>query len=108
MKNETDEMKEKFAVLIGRTLLSLRKHEVSIGELKSLLKQLNASKKSKLSNKLKKVTLINKAFDVLFNFWSFFDYKILGFIIKSFCLDLNQEFEEYVSKFKEYCNRRVM
>ncbi len=107
LKNETDEMKEKFAVLIGRTILSLRKYEVSIDELKLLLNQLNAPKKSKLSKKLKKVTDISKAFEVLSNFWSFFDYKILGFIIKKFCFDVNQDFEEYESKFKEYCHRRV-
>ncbi len=62
LKNETDKMKERFAVLIERTLFSLKKHEVSIGELKSLLKQLNAPKKNKLSNLLKKVTDISKAF----------------------------------------------
>ncbi len=62
---KTDEMKERFAVLMGRTLRSLNTREVSIGELKALLKQLNAPKKSKLSNKLKKVTNVNKAFEVL-------------------------------------------
>ncbi len=105
--DETDEMKERFAVLMGRTLRSLNKREVSIGELKALLKQLNAPKKNKLSDKLKKVTDINKAFEVLSDFWSFFDYKILGVIIRSFCSDINQDFGEYVSKFKEYCCRRV-
>ncbi len=59
LKNETDEMKERFALLIERTLSSLKKHEVSMGELKALLKQLNAPKKSKLSNKLKKITDIS-------------------------------------------------
>ena len=107
LKNETDEMEERFAVLIGRTLLSLKKYEVSIGELKSLLKQLNAPKKSKLFNKLKKVTDINRAFEVLHRFWSFFDYEILGVIIRKFCYDINQDFEEYVSKFKKFCDRRV-
>ncbi len=107
LKNETDKMKERFAVLIKRALSSLKKHEVSMGELKTLLKQLNAPKKSKLSNKLKKITDIGKAFEVLSRFWSFFDYEILGVIIKKFCFDIYQDFEEYVSKFKKYCNRRV-
>ena len=108
LKNETDEMKKSFSILIERTLLSLKKHEVSIGELKSLLKQLNAPKKNKLSNLLMKVTDISKAFEVLNCFWSYFDFKILGvIIIMSFCYDINQDFEEYVSKFKEYCNHRV-
>ncbi len=107
LKNETDEMIDRFASLIGRTLSSLRKHEVSIGELKLLLNQLNAPKKSKLSNKLKKVTVISEAFEVLYDFWSFFDYKILGAIITSFCFDLKPDLDEYVLKFKEYCNRRV-
>ena len=108
LKNETDEMKERFALLIRRTLLSLKKHEVSIDELKELLNQLNAPKKNKLFNKLKKVTDITKAFEVLHQFWSFFDFNILGVIIRKFCLDMHQEFEEYLSKYyKEYCNRRV-
>ncbi len=107
LKYGTDEMKERFAVLIARTLSSLKKHEVSMGELKALLKQLNAPKKSKLSNKLKKITDISKAFEVLHSFWSFFDYNILVVIIRKFCFDIIQDFEEYVSKFKEYCDRRV-
>ncbi len=107
LKSETNEMKEKFAVLIDRTLFSLKKHEVSMGELKASLKQLNVPGKNKLSNKLKKITDIGKAFEVLHRFWSFFDYEILGVIIKKFCFDIYQDFEEYVSKFKKYCNRRV-
>ncbi len=97
-------MKEKFAVLVARTLSSLRKHEVSIGELKASLKNL---KGHKVTNNLEKVTDISQVFDVLYDFWSFFDSKILGFIIRSFCSDLNPDFEEYVSKFEEYCIRRV-
>ncbi len=107
LKKETNKMMERFAILIAKTLSSLRKHEVSIGELKALLKNLNGHKKNKLTSKLKKVTVISKAFDVLYNFWSFFDYKILGAIITSFCFDLKPDFDEYVLNFKEYCNRRV-
>ncbi len=107
LKKETNKMIERFAILIGRTLSSLRKHDVSIGELKALLKNLNGHKKNKLTNRLKKVTVISKAFDVLYDFWSFFDYKILGAIITSFCFDLKPDLDEYVLKFKEYCNRRV-
>ncbi len=107
LKNKTNEMKERFSVLIERTLSSLKKHKVSIGELKASLNQLNAPKKSKLSSKLKKVTDISKAFEVLQHFWSFFDYEILGIIIRSFCFDIHRDFAEYGSKFREYCNRRV-
>ena len=82
LKKETEEMKEKFAVLVARTLSSLRKHEVSIGELKASLKNL---KGHKVTNNLEKVTDISQVFDVLYDFWSFFDSKILGFIIRSFC-----------------------
>ncbi len=42
-----------------------------------------------------------------YDFWSFFDYKILGAIITSFCFDLKPDFDVYVLNFKEYCNRRV-
>ncbi len=37
-------MKERFALLIAKTLSSLTKHEVSINELKALLKELNGPK----------------------------------------------------------------
>ncbi len=89
---------------IGYRLRARGKHNISIGELKALLKQLNPPKKSKLSNKLKKVKVISKASEVLYNynFWSFFDYKILGAIITSFCFDLKPDFDEYVLNFKEY------
>ncbi len=100
-------MIKRFAILTGKTLLSLKKHDISIGELKALLKQLNPPKKSKLSKKLKKVKVISKAFEVLYNFWSFFDYNILEAIITSFCHDLKPDLDEYVLNFKEYCNRRV-
>ncbi len=104
LNSETDEMKERFAVLVGKILSTLTKHEVSISELKALLKELNGHK---VTNDLEKVTNISEAFDVLHDFWSFFDSKILGSIIGSFCSDLNPDFEEYVSKFEEYCVRRV-
>ncbi len=104
LNNETDEMKERFAVLVGKTLSSLTKHEVSISELKALLKELNGPK---VTNNLEKVTDISEVFDVLHDFWSFFDSKILGSIIRSFCSDLTPDLEEYVSKFEEYCIRRV-
>ncbi len=104
LNSETDEMKERFAVLVGKTLYSLRKHEVSIGELKAFLKNVNGPK---VTNNLEKVTDISEAFDVLYDFWSFFDSKILGFIVRSFCSDLNPDFKEFVSKFEEYCVRRV-
>ncbi len=72
-----------------------------------MLKNLNSHKKNKLASKIKKVTVISDAFDVLYDFWSFFDYKILEAIITSFCFDLKSDLDEYVLKFKEYCNRRV-
>ncbi len=108
LKNETNDMIDGFAILIVKTLGSLRRNAVQIGDLKALLKYSSDShKKSKLTNKLSKVTDFNKVFDVLRNFWSFFHFKILGAIIKGFCKDLMPDFEEYVAKFKEYCNRRV-
>ncbi len=105
--NETDKMKKEFTILVGKTLKSLREDEVPMGDLKALLKELNAPKKSKLSKKLKKVKVISKAFEILRRFWSFFDFTILEVIIRSFCSDLERYFKDYISRFKEYCNRRV-
>ncbi len=107
LKKETNKMMDRFAILISKTLSSLGIHHVSIGELKALLINLSGHKKNKLTRKLKKVTVIRDTFDVLCDFWSFFNYKILGDIITSFCFDLKPDFDEYVLKFKEYCKCRV-
>ncbi len=68
LKKETNKMMDRFAILIAKTLSSLRIHHVSIGELKALLKNLSGRKKNKLTSKLKKVTVISDTFDVLCDF----------------------------------------
>ena len=78
-----------------------------MGELKTLLKQLNDPQKSKLSNKLKKIRWYQQSVWSVKSFLVLFWLRNSGVIIKKFCFDINQDFEEYVSKFKKYCNRRV-
>ncbi len=104
---ETEDIVNHFAVLAGKTMHTLKAKGVSIDELIALIEYSFARNGNKLIDQLEGVTIISKAFRVLRQFWSFFDYKILGVIITSFCCDMKSDFDEYVLIFKKYCRRRV-
>ena len=62
------------------------------------------------SEELKDVTDLSDALFILSDHWSFFDFELLRALIKSFCskdVELIQEFNEYESNFKHYCERRL-
>ncbi len=107
LKMETKDIVNHFAGLVGRTMLALKDKGVSIGELRSVIEHSYARNGNKLINQLEEVTNTSDAFPVLYHFWSFFDYDILGVIITGCCCNLKPDFDEYVSNFKKYCRRRV-
>lgn len=41
------------------------------------------------------------------NWYSFFDYEVLGVIISVHCTELEDNLKEYIVTFNAYCNRRV-
>ncbi len=104
---ETKDIVNHFAGLVGKTMFAVKNKGVSIDELIAVIEHSYARNGNKLIDQLKEVTIISKAFRVLYHFWSFFDYEILGVIITSCCSNLKFDFDEYVSSFKKYCRRRV-
>ncbi len=104
---ETEEIVNHFAGLVGKTMSALIDKGVTIDALIAVIEHSYTRNGNKLIDQLE-VTLISKVFRVLHQFWSFFDYKILGVIITSFCCDfLKLDFDKYVATFKEYCHHRV-
>ncbi len=101
---KTDDMKKKFAILVGTTLINLIGKGTTVKTLRATLTNLN---RREIAEELKGTTDINDAFMLLSKFWSFLDYDILSIFIKSLCSDLKPELNEYTSSLREYCERRV-
>ena len=104
---ETDDMKNKFTVLVGITLEKLIGKGTAVKTLKATLKNLHGRNENKITEELEGITDINDAFMVFGDFWSFFQYDILSAIIESFCRDSISTLDEYTSSLKNYCERRV-
>ena len=101
---ESDGIKTKFAVLVGRTSISLGRNNVSVGHLKLTFTSLGLDE---LVEKLHDESDLNEALMKASKYWSFFDYEIVTSIISTYCVDLQQEVESYISSFKIYCQRRL-
>ncbi len=109
LERETEVIINKFAVLVSRTLSLLIERKITVERLIVLIELFRSpdSKGSKLIKKLKKVHELDKAFRILYHYWSFFDYELLGAMIDSFCEELKSDMHEYIQKFIHYGNRRV-
>ena len=56
---------------------------------------------------IEEIENFNKVMSRLSDYWSFFDYHLLEFIIKSCCTELTDMLEEYEHQFKLFCQRRL-
>ena len=103
---ESEEMRENFAVLVGKTISSCKQSSVGVSNLRAVLKNYSSEK---VLESLDSGTDENM-WEKIADYWSFFDYKILSIIIKGLCkvhVDLLQDLDAYISDFKEYCKRRL-
>ena len=101
---DSDNMQNKFAILVDRARASLEEQNIACSNLKVLVSH---SRKNKLFDLLDRSGSINDLFLKLRNYWSFFDYEFLSVIIDRHCLELKPDLKDYVSSFKEYCKRRI-
>lgn len=113
---ESVNMSQKFTVLVTCTKDSLRDQNIEVEDLIVIIKNMHFlnGDKNKLIKKLSKIKgggkSIAKAFKIMSDFWSFFDYDLLSGIILNYQKkdsDLQEEFSRYTSSFKEYCQRRL-
>lgn len=103
---DLERVKSLFSRLVSISFSCLQKHEVTYIDLKLLI--MTHVPKSKLLEKLfSKNKTIDKTFLALRNYWSFFDYELLFLIISTFCSDLEEEKNSYLSNFKAFCKRKL-
>ena len=105
LKQKTNEMIEKFAGLIHKTKCHLEEKGMTGKDLHVAFR--NAPFKKKLFRKIKNANDLNKFLLILSDFWSFFDYEPLAFIINNCCKPLIPDFEEYRKQFTSYCQQRL-
>ena len=104
LTSESDRIKTQFAVLVSKTSISLKNNDVSVGNLKLTLKSLGLDE---LVEKIYNESDLTEALITASDYWSFFDYETVTSIISSYCTNLQQEAESYISSFKIYCQRRL-
>ena len=101
---ESEDMRSKFAILVGLMNSSLQDNKISVSKLKVTFKYLELNE---LVEVLHDETDMNEAIFKAGDFLSFFDYETVKAIIKTHCADLQQKMESYESDFEIYCRRRL-
>ena len=107
LNHESEEILEEFAILVTHTEEHLCNSQILVERLKTLFTE---SRRKELANEIKSTDTIPMIFETIRrgNYWSFFNYELLKTIIKCFGgPQLRAELDEYISKFKVYCKRRV-
>ncbi len=74
LKTETEDIRNQFAILVGKTMFALKNKRISIVELRVVIEHSHGRNGNKLIDQLEEVTIVSEAFRVLYHFWSFFDY----------------------------------
>ena len=106
---ESQEIKKKYAILVGNTIESLQNRNITVGHLIVTMKDSHAKTIVKRMEKETSGDLI-KALHIISEYWSFFDYDLLSIIIKGHCgkdSNLQSSLSSYESEFKKYCQRRL-
>ena len=116
LTDDTSNITECFSDLLSNTGKSLRRRQITherlievsldLGVYKSGRNQIPLLKEDQ--TKLKETTSISGAFNILRDHMSFFNYELLGYIIRHLGDENDyQKFEVFCSKFKDYCKRKV-
>ena len=101
---ESNEMQDKFAMLVDKTREELERQNKTGQDFQVLVKHCH---KSKLYHIFQKHNSIKTIFLKLSDYWSFFDYEFLGMIISHYCQSLIANLDSYIEHFKAYCQRRL-
>ncbi len=96
-----------FGSIVATTFMELERQDKNVGLLRVLLQNCGMENGNKLLKKLSKVPNLEKAFEKLRSYWSFFDYELLTYIICNLCPSLKKELDDYTEEFKAYCQCRI-
>jgi hypothetical protein len=105
LRVQSKAIKNKFAIIVQRTITSLEKQEKACEHLKALFKF--SAYKSHCTLFEDEMSVID-LFCKLADYWSFFDYELLTLIIEGRCPKLRDELKQYISDLREYCRRRTV
>jgi len=106
LKVESDQIQCKFQCLVCRTEKALERSDVTIDNLISFFRKFKVLA-SHISTTDTIPQIMRKVTDE--NFWTFFDYELLGGLIKTYLQTESalRDLNEYISDFKLYCERRI-
>ena len=105
LMEDYDMIRQKFAGLVDSALQSLKAQNTTLEELEVAVK--TYLPKNQVHTLFSSAKSLNDMFlKDLFEYWSFFDYELLAFIIKRRCNDVQGDLNEYIKAFKEYCKRK--
>jgi hypothetical protein len=110
LKFQSEEMRNKFAVIVSHTMSSLQKQEKmeEPGAVCNNLKVLLKISYKHLCTLFEEGMNVNALFQKLASNWSFFDYELLGLIINAYCSKLKKKYRQYKHELEEYCRRRIV
>ena len=110
LERKTKKMKDKFAILVSKTMQHLKSQNTTIEDLIILFDgcgTINGGNRLITELKEENKNDIYRAFEILRNYWSFFDYELVSTIVNAMCHELKPDLREYISAVKEYCKRRL-
>ncbi len=102
LEGESQAIRLEFATLVHTTEAELQLRNVPPKTLVHKLSFYDAS----LTKEFGEAETIEEVFSLANDYWSFFNYDLLEYIIKTFMLT-SPMVEQYIANFKEYSNRRL-
>ena len=110
LNQESEDMLQSFARLVGRTVSYLIKHGVTTLELKAFFthfEMVDLAESIESNDAIPEVMIKVKQG----KYWNFFNYELLENMIRCYCKENDQsiivDLQKYISDFKNYCERRL-
>lgn len=103
LEGESQSIRLEFATLVHSTETELKWRNIAPKTLVLKLSYYDVS----LGREFDKTESIEDIFFVANNYWSFFNYDLLEYVINTFTLSTTSQLARYVANFQEYCKRRL-
>lgn len=103
LEGESQSIRLEFATLVHSTETALNHRHIAPKTLVQKFSYYDASLRSEFS----KTESIEDIFFVANDYWSFFNYDLLEYVINTFTLSTASILAQYITNFQEYCKRRL-
>ena len=117
--NENSEIHNRFGDMVTDTMESLKGRNITPSQLADVVMNYSVTQQLKdsespcksiirIQREMRDSKRLGDAFFVLFPYYSFFNYELIGKIIERLGTDnIKKQFADYKEKFHEFCKRRV-